>query len=141
MPTRSSSLVEQRNCKMVHFVQVFVFFEAFGQRCPSPFLANANVLSDKISKQQQAYKVLGHIDILGDPLSLGMNISSGVIGFVTKVRRDRCRYNPLLIPAARRPTARHPLRQTRPSCARNTANKAFPSHGAGRGVATFGSRV
>ena len=38
--------------------------------------------------------MLGHIDILGDPLSLGMNISSGVIGFVKKVlcgkmRRDR----------------------------------------------------
>lgn len=33
----------------------------------------------------QAYKVLGHIDILGDPLSLGKSISSGVIGFVTKV--------------------------------------------------------
>lgn len=35
---------------------------------------------------KQAYKVLGHIDILGDPLSLGKSISSGVIGFVTKVR-------------------------------------------------------
>lgn len=30
--------------------------------------------------------MLGHIDILGDPLSLGKNISSGVIGFVKKVR-------------------------------------------------------
>lgn len=35
--------------------------------------------------KMQAYKVLGHIDILGDPLSLGKSISSGVIGFVTKV--------------------------------------------------------
>ncbi|CAM9880759.1 unnamed protein product, partial [Sphacelaria rigidula] len=32
----------------------------------------------------QAYKVLGHIDILGDPLSLGKRFSSGVVGFVTK---------------------------------------------------------
>lgn len=34
---------------------------------------------------EKAYKVLGHIDILGDPLSLGKSLSSGVIGFVTKV--------------------------------------------------------
>lgn len=38
--------------------------------------------------EMQAYKVLGHIDILGDPLSLGKSISSGVIGFVTKVRYE-----------------------------------------------------
>lgn len=33
----------------------------------------------------KAYKVLGHMDILGDPLSLGENMASGVFGFVTKV--------------------------------------------------------
>ncbi|CAM9995757.1 unnamed protein product, partial [Discosporangium mesarthrocarpum] len=41
---------------------------------------------DSLGRQgiQQVYKVVGHIDILGDPLSLGKNISSGVMGFVMK---------------------------------------------------------
>ncbi|CAM9290264.1 unnamed protein product [Choristocarpus tenellus] len=34
---------------------------------------------------QQVYKVVGHIDILGDPLALTQNISGGVFRFVTKV--------------------------------------------------------
>lgn len=53
----------------------------------------------------KAYKVLGHIDILGDPLSLGQSISSGVIGFVTEVNdfRDLARPitpHPPLLPSA-----------------------------------------
>lgn len=37
----------------------------------------------------QIYKVLGHINILGDPLSLGKSISSGVVGFMKKVKDVR----------------------------------------------------
>ncbi|CAM9437919.1 unnamed protein product, partial [Chrysoparadoxa australica] len=78
---------------IVNASQVFVFQKT---EASNYFGSNSDFLSflgRRFTSQavNQAFKVVGHIDIIGDPLSLAAAYSSGVVNFVSKTSKGRAK--------------------------------------------------